>query len=143
MYDQSEWNDTDSDGIGDNSDDDIDGDGVLNDKDVYPYDNTKSAVETKSADEENKFGLSSVVIIIIVIILINNFGIFIILRKGFIPLKKSKEKQESTVEPNEIVTDLKTLNQYNSDESSIVQEKQSETLQEKQSETPQSPNNNH
>ena len=93
-YDQSEWNDTDSDGIGDNSDDDIDGDGVLNDKDVYPYDNTKSAEEkiTISAEEENKFGLSSVVIIIIVIILINNFGIFIISRKGWIPLKKSEEK---------------------------------------------------
>jgi len=93
-YDQSEWNDTDSDGIGDNSDDDIDGDGVLNDKDVYPYDNTKSAEDdnTISAEDENKFGLSSVVIIIIVIILINNFGIFIILKKEWIPLKKSEEK---------------------------------------------------
>ena len=37
-----EYRDADSDGIGDNADDDIDGDGISNEDDAFPQDNSET-----------------------------------------------------------------------------------------------------
>ena len=48
--------DLDGDGIGDACDPDIDGDGVPNEEDAFPYDSTKSVVDSLDTDEEEEEG---------------------------------------------------------------------------------------
>ncbi|MDG6225138.1 MAG: right-handed parallel beta-helix repeat-containing protein [Candidatus Thermoplasmatota archaeon] len=63
--DPTEWRDTDGDGIGDNSDPDIDGDGIPNELDAFPYDRNR----WKNVEDENG-GLSSLELILIIILIL-------------------------------------------------------------------------
>ena len=76
-YDEMEWNDTDGDGIGDNSDwdvydrfewEDSDGDGVGDNADVYPDDLRRSA-EGDMVEPGKQFFLVVVVLLTVIVIL--------------------------------------------------------------------------
>ena len=63
--DPTEWRDTDGDGIGDNSDPDIDGDGVPNELDAFPYD----AKRWRNVEDEDE-GLSPLELILIAVLIL-------------------------------------------------------------------------
>jgi hypothetical protein len=63
--------DFDNDHIPDSMDADIDGDGVLNDEDAYPYDPTRWEKETKKKLQKDGYtlviGVSCIVIVIVIV----------------------------------------------------------------------------